>query len=120
MMKDYIYVFETDVAGHHSRGSALVAVREHGAIRGNGIGMQGTSYAIPTADDALRPLSVEKITRHVNVFLKFARLNPDMKFRVSQVGCGLGGRTDEQMAPLFKDAPDNCILPVGWRVLCNK
>jgi len=34
---------------------------------------------------------------------------------VTRVGCGLAGYRDEQIAPLFRDAPANCDLPDGWR-----
>jgi hypothetical protein len=44
-----------------------------------------------------------------------ARANPETRFFVSAVGCGLGGYTEEEIAPLFADAPENCDLPPGWR-----
>ena len=31
------------------------------------------------------------------------------------VGCGLAGYTDQQIAPLFRNAPSNCKMPEGWR-----
>jgi hypothetical protein len=51
----------------------------------------------------------------VNNFIKYAVLNPDLTFQVTRIGCGLAGYDDADIAPLFEDAPVNCILPVGWR-----
>ena len=35
--------------------------------------------------------------------------------KVTRIGCGLAGYKDEDMAPFFKDAPYNCLLPDEWR-----
>ena len=118
-MKPTIFVFGTNLAGRHGEGAALAAFREHGAVYGQGVGLQGNSYAIPTKDENISNLPINKISQYVNTFIKFARLNPEMRFNVTRVGCGLTGYTDEDIAPLFKNAPDNCILPVGWRVIAS-
>ena len=34
--------------------------------------------------------------------------------RHTRVGCGRAGYKDEQIAPMFKDAPANCVLPKEW------
>jgi hypothetical protein len=47
--------------------------------------------------------------------LTFAR-NSDCTFQVTRIGCGLAGYTDAQIAPMFADAPVNCVLPDGWRL----
>jgi len=114
-MKNKIFVFGSNLAGRHGKGSALTAFRNHGAVYGNGVGLQGNSYAIPTKDENLNTLSLTKIERYVNQFIRFAQLNPDMVFEVTRVGCGLAGYDDTDIAPMFKSAPLNCILPVGWR-----
>jgi hypothetical protein len=77
--------------------------------------MQGNSFAIPTKDEQLNTLPVNKIEKYVNNFIKYAVLNPDLTFQVTRVGCGLAGYDDTDIAPLFAAAPFNCILPVGWR-----
>lgn len=110
-----IFVFGSNLAGRHGRGAALWARRNRGAIYGQGEGRQGQSYAIPTKDEALRPLPISRITMHVNVFLLYARANPQLRFEVTRVGCGLAGYSDDDMAPLFKPAPSNCRLPPEWR-----
>jgi hypothetical protein len=114
-MKKNIFVFGSNLAGRHGKGAALTAYRNHGAIYGQGTGLQGNSYAIPTKDEQLISLPLNKIQRHVEVFIRFAKLNPDMTFQVTRIGCGLAGYEDADIAPFFKNAPDNCILPVGWR-----
>ena len=43
-----IFVFGSNLAGRHGKGAALFARQKHGAIHGQGVGLQGTSYAIPT------------------------------------------------------------------------
>lgn len=113
-MKKEIFVFESNLDGRHSKGTALTAYRHHGAIYGQGYGIQGNSFAIPTKEDA-KVLSLTKIKGYVDSFIKFARLNSDMVFNVTRVGCGLAGYDDTDTAFLFKDAPANCILPAGWR-----
>lgn len=115
MKKTTIFVFGSNLAGRHGKGAALTAFREHGAVYGQGAGLQGQSYAIPTKDEELQPLPLPKIQKHVATFIKYAKLNPETQFQVTRVGCGLAGYDDQQIAPFFRDAPANCMLPVGWR-----
>jgi hypothetical protein len=110
-----IFVFGSNLAGRHGAGAALFARHNHGAIYGRGVGHQGQSYAIPTKDGQLRTLPLEEIQAYVNDFIAFATENQWMKFNVTRIGCGLAGYTDEQIAPMFKSAPINVILPEGWR-----
>lgn len=112
-----IFVFGSNLAGRHTKGAALTAYQKHGAIYGQGMGLQNESYGIPIRDEDIKLISLNKIKTFVDNFIKFAKLNPDMRFEVTRVGCDLGGYEDKDIAPLFKEAPDNCVLPVGWRVL---
>ncbi len=118
-MTKYIFVFGSNLAGRHGAGSAKKAAQSHGAIYGQGIGLQGNSYAIPTKDEHLHSMSLPEIKEHVKEFLEFAAmsldLHPDWKFDIVKIGCGLAGYKEEQIAPMFKGAPNNCILPLGWR-----
>lgn len=93
----------------------MFARRHHGAVYGQGVGMQGSSYAIPTKDDYLQTLSVAAIAGHVADFLAFARSRPDLTFRVTAVGCGLAGLSPAQIGPLFRGHPDNCVMPAEFR-----
>jgi hypothetical protein len=112
-----IFVFGSNLAGRHGAGAALAARQQYGAILGHGVGMQGDSYAIPTKDGHLHPLSLDAIAKYVHDFVEFATQNPGLAFTVTRIGCGLAGYTDKQIAPLFSNAPNNCDLPKGWREL---
>ena len=109
-----IFVFGSNLAGRHGKGAALYARQHHGATYGQGEGLQGDSYAIPTKDAQLRTLPLDAIAKHVEAFLTFAR-QFNATFYVTRIGCGLAGYTDAQIAPMFANAPSNCILPDGWR-----
>jgi len=115
LMLTEIFVFGSNRAGRHGKGSALEARKNHGAIYGQGEGIQGNSYGIPTKDHQIRTLSLDQIKIHVDKFIQFAKNNPQMTFNVVRIGCMLAGYTDQQIAPLFKEAPNNCNLPEGWR-----
>ena len=110
-----IFVFGSNLAGRHGKGAALDARKHHGAVYGQGEGMQGNSYAIPTKDRNLSTLPLGEIQKYVTDFIAFAIHHPDMTFKVTRIGCGLAGYTDSEIAPMFKEAPPNCNLPDGWR-----
>lgn len=114
-MTTEIFVFGSNLAGRHGKGAALHARNFHGAIYGQGVGLQGNSYAIPTKDQSLKSLSLFAINEYVRVFLAFVATNPSLNFNVTRVGCGLAGYTDAQISPMFVAAPINCKLPQGWR-----
>ena len=110
-----IFVFGSNLAGRHGAGAALTARREYGAIYSVGKGPQGNAYAIPTKDARFASLSLATIRRYVGEFLIYAIAHPDLTFFVTRIGCGLAGYTDEDIAPFFRGAPENCLLPEGWR-----
>ena len=108
-----VFVFGSNLAGRHGKGTALTARQHHGAIYGQGVGLQGSSYGIPTKSANLTVLPIHTIRYFVNQFIKFAVANPELKFNVTKIGCGLAGYTPAQIAPLFTKAIDvhNIILP---------
>lgn len=106
-----IFVFGSNLAGRHSKGAALFARQHHGAIYGVGEGLQGRSYAIPTKDKRIQTLPLYAIDNYVATFLMFAIKHSDLIFRLTPIGCGLAGYKPEQIAPMFRDAPSNVILP---------
>lgn len=110
-----IFVFGSNLAGIHGAGAALLAAQRYWARPKVGVGRAGQSYAIPTKDCNIQTLDIETITHYVNEFIDYADDHPDLDFYVTRVGCGLAGYTDEQIAPLFFHAPDNCIMPAPWR-----
>ena len=110
-----IFVFGSNLAGRHGKGAALYARQHHGAVYGQGVGLQGDSYAIPTKDRRLKTLPLPEIQERVDMFLTFACLHDEMQFEVTAIGCGLAGYLPEQIAPMFRGAPDNCKLPESFK-----
>lgn len=106
-----IFVFGSNLAGSHGGGAARVAYNRFGAIWGQGVGLQGQSYAIPTMQGG-----VETIRPYVDEFIEFAKQHPELIFLVTRIGCGIAGFSDEEISPLFEKAHDveNIVLPPGW------
>lgn len=105
-----IFVFGSNLAGRHGKGSALEAFHKHGALMGIGHGPQGNSYAIPTKGARLEILPLSEIRNYVERFLMHAAVTPECHFDVVEIGCGLAGYTPEQIAPLFERATINVHL----------
>lgn len=115
-----IFVFGSNLAGRHGKGAALHARLKCGARYGVGVGLTGHAYAIPTKDERLRTLPLDAIKGHVDYFLSFARhVRPELSFQLTPIGCGLAGYTPEQIAPMFRDAPPNVILPHEFVAVLN-
>ena len=111
-MRSRIFVFGSNLAGRHGAGSALEAVKKHGAKYGQGTGFQGRSYAIPTKDIMLKRLDLASINTHVQWFLYLViHSYQTHEFDVVAIGCGLAGYKPEQIGPMFKGAPANVHLP---------
>lgn len=103
-----IFVFGSNLAGAHGGGAARMARLKFGAIWGQGVGLQGRSYAIPTMQGG-----VETIRPYVDEFILFAKGHPEMTFLVTRIGCGIAAFTDKEIAPLFAEAIniENIVLP---------
>ena len=114
LQKDEVFVFGSNINGMHGGGAARVAMDKFGAVWGQGEGLQGQSYAIPTMEGLANiPPAVER-------FIAFAKDHPELKFFVTPIGCGIAGYTEDEIAPLFKEATklDNVFLPAGfWQIL---
>jgi hypothetical protein len=110
-----IFVFGSNYAGRHGKGAALVALQKFGAVSGQGTGLMGRSYGIATKGWNLDALPLSKIGEQVSTFFAFARARPDLKFLVTEIGCGLAGYKPEDVAPLFCAViPGNVILPASF------
>ncbi len=109
--RDEIFVFGSNLQGLHHGGAARVAHERFGAIMGQGVGLQGQSYAIPTMQGG-----VETIKPYVDDFIELAREWDQTTFLVTRIGCGIAGFTDEQIAPLFAEALKlyNVVLPKSF------
>jgi hypothetical protein len=111
-LKPYeIFVFGSNEAGIHGAGAARVARDLFGAKIGQGVGRTGQTYAIPTKDHMIKTLDLEKIKKYVDSFIEESKNYPYLTFLVTEIGCGLAGYTIKDIAPMFKNAPDNVILP---------
>lgn len=109
-----IFVFDSNLAGRHGAGDALFARNHFGAEYGVGKGPTGNAYALPTKDERLRSLSLEQIQQHVDEFIGYARANPKLIFQVTRIGCGRAGYSDDEIAPMFASAPNNCRVSHHW------
>lgn len=112
---DWIWVFGSNLKGRHGKGAAKVARVNFRAEYGVGCGRTGQSYAIPTKGERLDVLPLDGIKASAAQFIEYALANPKLKFFVTRVGCGLAGYQDDEIRPMFVDAPTNCSLPEVWR-----
>ena len=111
LAQDEIFVFGSNLQGMHMGGAARIAYEKFGAVWGQGVGLQGRCYAIPTMQGP-----VSTIKPYVDEFIQFAQSHPENQFLVTRIGCGIAGFTDAQIAPLFRDALPlpNVSLPKEW------
>lgn len=114
---DDIFVFGSNLQGQHMGGAARVAYEKFGAIWGQGAGIQGQSYAIPTMQGG-----VDTIKPYVDDFIKLAREWDQNTFYVTRIGCGIAGFSDEEIAPLFAEAYGlyNVRLPKSFADIIEK
>lgn len=109
-----IFVFGSNANGYHGGGAAALAMHSFGAVWGQGEGLQGKSYAIPTME------GLEKLKEAVDRFTDFADQHQEMRFLVTMIGCGSAGYSPKKIAPLFKGCIylENVALPSGfWKAL---
>ena len=106
-----IFVFGSNLAGFHGGGAARAAYEKFGAIWGQGTGLQGQSYAIPTMQGG-----VDTIEPYVDSFIAYAKAHPELRFLVTRIGCGIAGFSDRDIAPLFEKAVpvENICLPKSF------
>lgn len=108
LARNEIFVFGSNLAGRHGGGAAYAAYKKFGAVWGQGVGLFGQSYAIPTMQGG-----VDTIRPYVDEFIQFAKARPELTFYVTRIGCGIAGFRDADIAPLFAAALalPNVILP---------
>ena len=96
LRRNEVFVFGSNLDGLHYGGAARIAHEKFGAVWGQGTGLHGKSYAIPTMHGG-----VDQIRPYVDDFIAFAASHPQLTFLVTRVGCGIAGFTDKEIAPLF-------------------
>lgn len=110
-----IFVFGSNEAGRHGKGSALHALKHKGAKYGKEFGHYGNSFAIPTKDRNIQTMPLERIQLYVRLFIHYAKHNPKLKFQIIQIGCGLAGYKPKDIALMFNDASENCFFHREWK-----
>ena len=130
-----IFVFGSNPQGIHGAGSAKVAQIYFCAIYGQGEGLQGSSYGLPTTnlnfgDNRLpackRGMSQEEIIGYIKNMYKCAVEHPDKNFKVAYRNrpyeATICGYTGAEMISMFKTAtedfggeiPDNVWFSKEW------
>ena len=111
-----VFVFGSNLQGHHGGGAARTAFEKFGAEWGVGAGPTGQCYAIPTMQGG-----VDTIRPYVDDFIEYAQAHPMNRFLVTRIGCGIAGFRDEQIAPLFVKAMfvPNITLPIEWKLIID-
>lgn len=122
--KGETFVFGSNLAGRHGKGAALVAREQFGAVYGQGEGPQGQCYAIATKDgrpgtpplqDKQATLSLAQIKAGVDGFISYAKARPTQTFFLPRIGCSLAAHSDADIAPMFDEAPSNCVFSDAWQ-----
>lgn len=111
-----IFCFGSNLSGRHGKGAAQEAFLHWGAIPGVGFGPMGHCWAIPTKGWRLEILSLDHIGFYVRRFKEYALIHPARyKFLITPVGTGLACYSHQEIAPLFRNFPTNCVMPDEWK-----
>lgn len=108
-----VFVFGANAQGMHGAGAARLAHERFGAVWGEGRGLHGQSYAIDTMS------GLATIEREVAELLAFAREHPELELLVTEIGCGIAGHTPAEVAPAFRGASENVLLPPRFAALLD-
>jgi hypothetical protein len=121
-----IFVFGSNPEGRHGAGAAKIAKEQFGAIYGQGEGLQGNAYALPTKDlrikenKGLKSISSEQIINNIEKLYNVAKENPDKEFKIGYRNTNeisLNGYTGLEMIDMFIKAgkiPSNIIFSEEW------
>lgn len=113
-----IFVFGSNLQGRHGKGAAKTALEKYGAKYGQGMGLQGQSYAIPTKDHFMKTLPLAEIHDYVKKFMQFVFENPNMIFYLTPIGCGLAGHDPKDIRRVFLEERllkvSNIVLAPTW------
>jgi len=121
-----VFVFGSNPEGRHGAGAAKIAKNQFGAKYGQGEGLQGNAYALPTKDlrvkenRGFKSISPEKITESIKSLYDVAKQNPNKEFKVAYrntTQTSLNGYTGLEMIEMFNAAgniPSNIIFSKEW------
>ena len=130
---DTIFVFGSNPEGRHGAGAAKVARESFGAVYGQGEGLQGNSYALPTKDlrvtanKGLRSISREQIIENIKKLYDVARSTPEKTFKVAYTNKAtevtLNGYSGQEMVEMFISAgeiPSNVQFSENWKPMLEQ
>ena len=111
LAENEIFVFGSNLQVMHGGGAARAAYDKFGAVWGEGVGLHGKTYAIPTMHGG-----VDVIKPYVDEFIAFAKEHAKLTFLVTPIGCGIAGFKIKDISPLFAEAleVENILLPKGF------
>ena len=121
-----VFVFGSNPEGRHGAGAAKTARLLFGAVYGQGEGLQGDAYAVPTKDlrvsanNGYRSISPDRIKESIRKMYDCAREHPDKLFKVAYRNTykrSLNGYTGIEMIRMFIDAgpiPENVHVSEEW------
>lgn len=121
-----IFVFGSNPEGRHGAGAAKIAREQFGAIYGQGEGLQGDSYALPTKDlrvktnNGYKSITPETIINSIKVLYNVARNNTSKQFKIAYrntTTTSLNGYTGIEMINMFNQVgpiPNNIVFSKEW------
>jgi len=111
-----IFVFGSNLAGIHGAGAAKYAHNQLGARWGDGEGLTGDCYALPTKDHNIRKRSYSDVKASVLLMLTVAAANPSLLFYVTPIGTGLAGFTKSDIQSMFEGQAisENVVFSREW------
>lgn len=127
--ENIIFVFGSNPEGRHGLGTAKMAREQFGAIYGQGEGLQGNSYALPTKDlrvkknNALRSITPQQIQKSIEKLISVANAHPEKLFCVAYTNTSkpsLNGYTGQEMADMFIAAFNSVGMPVNQNIVFSE
>lgn len=101
LQEDEIFVFGSNLLGHHMGGAARTARRIFNAEMGVAEGLTGCAYALPTLNEDMRQVAPEALRASFRRLLLFALDHPMLTFYLTEVGCGIAGWSAEEVGALL-------------------
>jgi hypothetical protein len=121
-----IFVFGSNPEGRHGAGAAKIATEQFGAIYGQGEGLQGNAYALPTKDlrvkenNGFKSISFEQIVKNIQKLYEVSKQNPNKQFKIAYRNTNeksLNGYTGLEMIEMFNQSgeiPSNIVFSKEW------
>ena len=101
LRENEIFVFGSNLLGHHMGGAARTARRVFNAEMGVAEGLTGQAYALPTLGEDMRRVAPEALRASLARLLRFALEHPRLTFYLTEVGCGIAGWPVETVRELL-------------------